>query len=118
MRNDSPSHLQKYGTCMVFLYFAFVFFNVFVFVCVFVFVFVLLSLFLFHNYENVIFDVLVTARRRQAPPHLRSSPTSNQVCGALLQEENSGQPVAIIECLGGCIRVIMHYCPLSDQTMI
>ena len=52
-----------------------------------------------------------TARRRQAPPHLRSSPTSNQVCGAFLQEENSGQPVAFIECLGGRMCVILHYCP-------
>ena len=28
-----------------------------------------------------------------------------------LQEENSGQPVAFIECLGGRMCVILHYCP-------
>ena len=51
-----------------------------------------------------------TARRRQTPLHLRSSPPSNQVCGAP-PRTNSGQPVAFIECLGGRMCVILHYCP-------
>ena len=79
----------------------------------------------------------VLAQQQQPPPHREnqitaavpapsttsplngtsSSPPSTLVCGALVLQENSGQPVAFIECLGGCICVILHCCPLFNQTM-
>ena len=66
--------------------------------------------------------------RRTAPPDTSSSATSLLVCGALVLQENSGQLVAFIECLGGGICIILHlercylhlwwyYCLLSNQTM-
>ena len=68
----------------------------------------------------VIVIVIVRAgnsARRKAHPDTSSSPPSTLVCGALVLQENSGQPVAFIECLGGCICVILHCCPLFNQTM-
>ena len=47
--------------------------------------------------SNFSCSVLETARRRKAHPNARSSPTPNLVCGALVLQENSGQPVAFIE---------------------